>query len=404
MLSVHMTNNRAKSPIYAKDLSGGSSRARDNDEVIIASEIAAKADFSRLRYSQCWEDADVLVEAARIKSTDNVLSICSSGDNTLSLLACGPKSITAIDLSTAQLACLELRVAAFQELTYQGVLDLLGFSNHSERRLALYKRCRPKLSTTSRHYWDSHLSDIASGVTTSGKFERYLSVFRNVILPLAHGRKCVRALLTEKSASDRQHFFVERWNNRRWRLLFVLFFNRFVMGLIGRDKTFFEHVEHEISTSKTLAENTRRALTEQDPSNNPYLHWILYGHFGKTLPFYLRPENYEKIKNNLSRLSWEQCSVEQFLNRKGSCKDIDVFNLSDIFEYVSQEQYELILDGILERSQNGARLIYWNMLVSRSRPARLSRALQPNISLAESLFKRNQTFFYKKLIIEEVVC
>ena len=181
-------------------------------------------------------------------------------------------------------------------------------------------------------------------------------------------------------------------------------FNRFVMGLIGRDKTFFEHVEHEISTSKTLAENTRRALTEQDPSNNPYLHWILYGHFGKTLPFYLRPENYEKIKNNLSRLSWEQCSVEQFLNRKGSCKDIDVFNLSDIFEYVSQEQYELILDGILERSQNGARLIYWNMLVSRSRPARLSRALQPNISLAESLFKRNQTFFYKKLIIEEVVC
>ncbi len=76
------------------------------------SEAATRADFSLIRYAQCWEDADILLEALAIKPGDDCLSIGSAGDNALALLSRRPGRVVVIDLNPSQLACLELRVAA----------------------------------------------------------------------------------------------------------------------------------------------------------------------------------------------------------------------------------------------------------------------------------------------------
>src|SRR5439155_15927305 len=80
----------------------------------MGTEIATRADFSIIRYAQCWEDADVLLDALDIHPGEVCLSIASAGDNTLALLTRNPKRVVAVDLSASQLACLELRVAAFR--------------------------------------------------------------------------------------------------------------------------------------------------------------------------------------------------------------------------------------------------------------------------------------------------
>ena len=49
-------------------------------------EIADKANFERIRYAQCWEDADVLLEAIEVTRAGTYLSIASAGDNTLALV------------------------------------------------------------------------------------------------------------------------------------------------------------------------------------------------------------------------------------------------------------------------------------------------------------------------------
>src|SRR5688500_13209672 len=79
------------------------------------SEAAAHADFSQVRYAQCWEDADVLLEGLRLRPGAVCLSIASAGDNTLALLTKEPQRVIALDLNPAQLACLALRVAAYQQ-------------------------------------------------------------------------------------------------------------------------------------------------------------------------------------------------------------------------------------------------------------------------------------------------
>jgi len=63
----------------------------------MSSEIGKKADFSLIRYAQCWEDADVLLEALDIRPGHVCLSIASGGDNTLALLSRRPERVLAVD-------------------------------------------------------------------------------------------------------------------------------------------------------------------------------------------------------------------------------------------------------------------------------------------------------------------
>src|SRR5260370_159603 len=151
----------------------------------LASEVAAGADFSAIRYAQCWEDADVLLAALDVRPGDTCLSIASAGDNTLALLARAPARVIAVDLSPAQLACLELRVAAYRTLEHAELLELLG-SRPSHQRERLYARCRSALAPAARSFWDARPEAIAAGIGSAGKFERYFALFRRRVLPFVH--------------------------------------------------------------------------------------------------------------------------------------------------------------------------------------------------------------------------
>jgi S-adenosylmethionine-diacylglycerol 3-amino-3-carboxypropyl transferase len=367
-----------------------------------------------------------------VRPGDVCLSIASAGDNTLALLTRQPSRVIAIDLSPAQLACLELRVAAYQTLDHGELLQLVGSrSSTPRRRAALYVRCRAALSDTARAFWDARPKAIAAGIGAAGKFERYFSLFRRRIMPLVHSRALVAALLSQgdrrgheshewtddqgrgrgsddrigdcgsgRGAAERERFYEERWNTWRWRLLFRLFFSRRMMGRLGRDPEFFRYVAEGSVADRILA-RTRHALTALDPAENPYVHWILTGTHGDALPCALRAEHFETIRQNLDRLEWHAESLEAFLARTGE-RTIDRYNLSDAFEYVSRDHYHDMLDAIVRTSRPGARLAYWNMLVPRSRPEAMADRLVPLTDLAARLHDADRAFFYSAFIVEEV--
>lgn len=363
------------------------------------SEVAAKADFSGIRYAQCWEDADILLEALDIQPGDVCLSIASAGDNALAMLTRKPERVFALDLSSAQLACVELRVAAYRELSHPELLELIG-STPSSRREQLYRRCRPCLSAAVQAFWDAHAGEIAQGIGSAGKFERYFATFRQRILPLVHSRKRVERLLVGGSPAERAEFFDRHWNTWRWRLLFRIFFSRFVMGRMGRDPSFFNYVEG--SVSGRILSHAQHALRELDPAQNPYLQWILTGRHTTALPFSLRPENFETIRGNLDRLEWRQQPVEEFASAQGR-NAIDRFNLSDIFEYMSPENYHCLLEKLAKCGRRGGRLAYWNMLVPRSRPESMAGQLRPLPEVGRRLLEQDKAFFYYAFIVEEVL-
>jgi S-adenosylmethionine-diacylglycerol 3-amino-3-carboxypropyl transferase len=362
------------------------------------------ADFSRLRYAQCWEDADVLLGGLRVRPGETCLSIGSAGDNAFALLARGAR-VVAVDLNPAQIALIHLKAAVFAQLSYEDMLLFLGHGPEPEdaalpaQRRAMYHRIEPVLPPDVRAYWDANRERIAAGVDRTGRFERYFALFRERLLPFVHSRATIAEALRPKPLHERRRFYAERWNTWRWRLLFRLFFSRFVMGRLGRDPRFFDYVEGSMTAH--VMERARHGLVDLDPATNPYLQWILTGRHTAALPFAYRPENYEAIRTHLDGLTTHHGSIESYLSEDPDVR-FDAFNLSDIFEYMSEEQTAAVLSELVAHANHGARLLYWNMLAPRSRPDAMCAVLLPRPSLAERLHAADKACFYSRIVIEEV--
>jgi S-adenosylmethionine-diacylglycerol 3-amino-3-carboxypropyl transferase len=240
---------------------------------------------------------------------------------------------------------------------------------------------------------------VAAGIGGAGKFERYFATFRNRVLPLVHSRAKVERLLQGGTREQRGSFYNDEWNTWRWQLMFRLFFSRFVMGRMGRDPSFFRYVEG--SVAERILTRARHALTVLNPAENPYLHWILTGRHGAVLPFALRAENFELIRSRLDRLEWHHGSLEEYLD---STPDgmFSRFNLSDIFEYISEDNYRRLLQRIVRSGRSGGRLAYWNTLVDRRRPASLADCLHSLEEVSRTLHARDKAFFYCTFVVEAV--
>lgn len=370
----------------------------------MSTEAARRVDFSTIRYAQVWEDAEVLLGGLEVGPPDVCLSIASAGDNALSLLTRAPRKVVAVDVNPAQLACLELRVAAIRGLDHGACLELLGLRPSppapEARRMDLYQQIRRNLPESARTYWDAHPDFIRRGAATVGKFERYFELFRSRVLPWIHSGQTVAQLLAGGTAAERRRFYAERWNTWRWRLLFRLFFSRGVMGRLGRDPAFFRYVDGPVATR--ILERTQFALTALDPAENPYLHWILTGHHGPVLPHPWRPENFARIRANLERLELRLGSVEEVLAAHPG-RDFTRFNLSDIGEYMSEDAFRALLEAICAKAVPGARLAYWNMLAARHRPESMAARLRRLTDQAEAWHARDRAFFYRAFVLEEVM-
>lgn len=363
----------------------------------MASEIQSRARFDQIRYALCWEDPALLIAGLRPHPGGHYLSIGSAGDNSLALLAAGAGHVSIAELNPTQIACIELRVAAWLELGHKELLELLGLAS-SERRKELYQAVRGQLKETARAFWDGHPCWEADGPAHAGKFENYFRLFRERVLPLAHSRRRVFDLLEPRSAAERAAFYQQKWNNWRWRAIFHVFFSRFTMGLLGRDPEFFRYVEGSVAAR--ILERTRHALVGLEPSSNPWLRMILTGSFGQHLPPAFLPESFQPIREALraNRLSIHACPIEDVQG----LPPVDGFNLSDIFEYMSEDSTANLLARLAAMAKPGARLAYWNMLAPRSRPEALAGILAPLEEEARALFLTDRAFFYSRFVLEEV--
>ncbi len=361
--------------------------------------IEDRAAFDLVRYANCWEDADILCQALQPAPGKRFLSIASAGDNSFALLAAGAE-VVAVDLSTAQLACVELRKAAFLRLSYEQLLAFLGV-RPADNRLETWKSLSNALSTAAREFWHQNQQLIENGVIHGGKFEDYFRKFRSRVLPLIHSRANIERLMEPRTREQRLEFYQKSWNTWRWRLLFRVFFSRFVMGRLGRDPEFFRYVEGSVA-DRILA-RTRHAITELPTHDNPFLSYILTGNYAPdALPRYLRPDQFEPIRSNLSNLTVACMSVEQAAREFGD-SGFDGFNLSDVFEYLDPQLCREIFARLLDVARAGARLVYWNMLVPRRCPEEFCDRISAHDELAARLFAEDRAWFYSALVIEEAV-
>lgn len=353
---------------------------------------------SRLNYAACWEDVALLHGALRPAPGSRILSIASGGDNSLDL-ALGGAEVDAIDLSAPQLALVALKLAG-AHLDLHDHRALLGLEPRPSA-VRLWRLLRDRVDPEWRGYWDAHPELLERGLLRSGRFERYLESFRTRILPLVHRRRTVERWFELPDAPARREFWDRRWNNARWQALFRLFFSRPVMAARGRSPEQFAHVRGGIGGA--LMDRSRRALTELDPRENPYVQWILTGriHREDLLPAYLTEPGHAGLREAAARIRLVHAPLDAHLAAQPPGR-YHGYNLSDLFEYLDLSATAALLGEVARAGAPGARVAYWNLFVPRHRPAALADRVQRLPALSLRLYARDRSFVYGAFHVEEI--
>lgn len=361
----------------------------------MSEKLTDKVAFDFIRYANCWEDAEILLEGLSINPGDKILSVGSAGDNSFSMLTKNPALVVAVDINPVQLFVIELKKVAYKNLEYEELIEFLGF-RESIKRLELFDRLKPFLSEFCLQYWESNTETIERGLISQGKFEKYFQLFAGKILPWIHSKKRTEALLSPKSADEQVEFYEKKWNTWRWRLLFKLFFSRYVMGKFGRDPQFLNEVK--VSVGKYIFDKAARHLRSTQAQRNFILRYNLTGKFGELLPHYLRRENWEIIRENIDKLEIRQGYAEEAFSEFGN---FNAMNLSNIFEYMDEKTFSETGLKLAEHLIPEGKMAYWNLMVPRKISALHSDKLDYLNQLSEELTSRDNGFFYNQFIIEK---
>lgn len=346
--------------------------------------------FDFIRYANCWEDADVLLEGLQLDQNAVVMSIGSAGDNSFSLLAENPKKVIAVDISEVQFFLIELKKAAIRAFDRGDYLRFCGYSN-GKNRTAQYESIRMELSEKARQYWDHNSEDIEKGVIHCGKFEKYFQLFKQEYMPKVHTQATIDELFSPKSASAQKNFHEKQWNTPAWREVYQQFFGKKMMGDHGRDPAFLQHVKGEVS--EIILERESKYYQTPAVYDNYFMHYIMYNQFFENmLPHYVREENYGFIKANLDQLEIHHGLVDaQTLSEYPNCTH---FNLSDIFEYMDDLTFKEFAEMLVAKTTAGTKIAYWNLMIPRVLSEVLPDAFELLEQVSEQLSRKDKGYFY----------
>ncbi len=353
-----------------------------------------------VRYSQVWEDHDLVTRGLEVGPEDDVLSIASGGCNALALLLREPKSVTAIDLNPAQVALVELKLRAIEALEWEDFVSLVGVAPHADR-LSLYDRVRPRLGGRARAYWDSQGATITAGIHWSGRLEAFFRGFHAGVLPKVHAPELLARFLDLSDPAAQARLFDTAIGSPELKSAFTAYFTRERLASEGRDPRQMIYVD-AMDVSGFFWERFRWVLTTLPARGNFYVHSFLTGRYADpvAVPPYLQRANYPRLRALLPRMRVELTDVESAL-RQGPPSRFSKANLSDLFEYLSDEGADALFDTLGERLRPGGRACFWNLLVPRESGA-ASAHLRPMRDLARDLYAHDRSWFYRAFHIEEV--
>lgn len=354
--------------------------------------LSHRINFDLIRYANCWEDTDVLLDALALQDGKRIFCIASAGDHAFSLLTTNPQTVVAVDISLPQLYLIALKRAAFVGLEYHEMLGFLGV-HPCVNRIVLFQKIADLLTTNERQYWLTHIAQIENGIIHAGKFEGYFRFFRKYLIPLVHSKRSIQKLLSPKSAEQQILFFNKEWNTLRWQLLMRMFFSKTVMGKYGRDPEFLKQVN--IPVPQYIKKRANAHLTSVNCQENYLLHYMFTGSFGAVLPHYLRKENHELIRKNLHKITLLHQDAEQVITNQ----QFDAYCCSNMFEYIGNNDFNHLVERWSSYIPAKSIIAYWNLMVPRmfSEIKQEQYIYHSEVAQYETI---DRGFFYSRFIVE----
>ena len=350
----------------------------------------------RLFFAQVREDPRAELTALRPGPDDDVVVVSSGGCTALSLLAAGAGRVTAVDLNATQNHLVELKTAA-ASLGARDAVAFLG-AQPSGRRRTTYASLRGELTPTARRYWDQRVRSVDVGVLGVGVSERFIGTVVAALLFAVHPRSRVERLLACRTLAEQRALFEREWSTRRWRALFSLLCNRFVLQKTYPTQ-FFAHVENP-SFALHFRGLAERAITELPVSSNYFLHQMLAGRYPVDepdgVPPYLSDRGAAVVTSARERLALVDGSMTAYLGARPA-GSVNAFALSNICEWMTPPDVDALFRQVLRTAAPGARLVYRNFVGWTELPAWCDRIV-PDDELSGRLSREDRSLMQRRVV------
>lgn len=338
-------------------------------------------------YAHNWEDGDIETAALAIDRDDDVIAIAGGGCTALSLLAERPRRLHVVDRNPAQIHLLELKRAAVGYLPGCKATGFLGGRPCHKRREA-FEFLVDHMPAEASAFWRAHIDDIESGVLSRGRIERYFAIVRWIIRQV-HPATRIEALFEQPSLDAQARFYDDVWNTAGWRALFLLGHK----AILGRalDPSFYRHVNPE-SFPADVRSRFARAMTEMPIADNYFLSWILRGRYSdraRGKPRYLQDAARSALAAAAGALETHVADLGDFLRSRpdSSC---DKFYLSNVTEWLPEEQVAPLLREVIRVARDGATVCYRALMADRPLPVALREQLVEDERRSHELFRADR--------------
>jgi len=350
----------------------------------------------KLIFTQNWEDPESDRKALQISPRDAIMTITSGGCNTLEFLCYDPEIIYAIDINPSQSFLLEMKIAAMKTLNYDQFIEFLGLQP-SDNRIEQYQNIRKYLSEEAAQFWDHHLKIIAKGFLIRGRYENFVK-YVGKLIQFIQGRKRVRGLLSKENLDRQKEFYDKFWDTRRTRLIFNLFFNKYILARKGLKADYFHFDDGSASFAESFFKKFSHAARNIPIDSNYFLQLYLMGEYRTLLeaPRYLQIEHYEMIKSRVNRIHIVTDDAKKWLMSMPEFS-IDCFSLSNICELMSLEDSGILFNEVFRSSRNGGRICFRNLMIPREVPNKLQDKIIIDKELSKELMELDRSFVYSKV-------
>lgn len=315
-------------------------------------------DLDRIRYSLVWEDSQTLYRSLKINTNDHLLVITSAGCNALNMLLKNPASVTAADLNPVQNKMLLLKQHIIMNFEYELYHDLLGLAGEIAVNEAK-QRILPTLAAADEVFWTAFLEENPGGLLLSGKLEKFMMGFHQSLNQ--EQQELIHQLITFDTVDAQYKFFLDKLDNSSFKQTFITYYSDENLSN-GRDPKLLKHVDESggIVFYKRLLLQVKGSLLK----DNFYFRFIFFGlkdlpH--PTLPPCYRRENYSTLRESMDKLQVIQGEAVTYLLSAPGLK-ITKASLSNIFEYISHEEFQEVCLSLAQHPERDLHLIFWNLL------------------------------------------
>ena len=358
--------------------------------------------FNGIVFNMSWEDPEMDRRAFNLTPDDTVLSITSAGCNPLNFLCQNPARLISIDGNPAQTALMELKLAGIDALNHETFFDIFAVRNPGRITRVYRSQLRRRISAGARAFWDKNLWKAARGIYQFGRMGLFCRMLRGYLRTFFTARQIDEFLdsptLELQRAWYHKNIAPRFWGKTSQRM--VRF--RPFLYLAGVHPRQFDLVDGRHDMYAYVKERIEYVLTQVPIRDNYFLSMTISGRFrGGHVPPYLLEENFDALRNNLDRVQVVNGWLGPFLDTQPA-GSIDKFNLLDIFDWMTPEQFESTLRSVIHAAAPGATIIYRSGSYRLDPPDSILAQLTPHSDLARELLSGDRSATYGSFYIFSV--